>query len=176
MFCKKRRPWKFHKIHRKWAVREWRRCFPMRFPKFLRSPLLTNTSGGFLWHFQTWCYEIKQNRNYSANLKGYSGQYSVLIQIYIVTGMKNYVLFFQNVLTFIDLFYRYHYICYFIYSDCMWRHVPTICREAATGGVLKNFANLTGKHLCWSRFLIKLQARPATLLERDSNTDVFLWN
>ena len=28
----------------------------------------------------------------------------------------------------------------------------------------------------WSLFLIKLQAsRPATLLERDSNTDVFLW-
>ena len=26
-------------------------------------------------------------------------------------------------------------------------------------GVLKNFANLTGKHLCWSLFLIKLQRR-----------------
>ena len=25
-------------------------------------------------------------------------------------------------------------------------------------GVLKTFANLTGKHLCWSLFLIKLQA------------------
>ena len=25
-------------------------------------------------------------------------------------------------------------------------------------GVLKNFANFTGKHLCWSLFLIKLQA------------------
>ena len=35
---------------------------------------------------------------------------------------------------------------------------------------LKNFANLTGKHLCWSLFLIKLQVfRPATLLKRDSN-------
>ena len=34
-----------------------------------------------------------------------------------------------------------------------------------------------GKHLCWSLFLIKLQAlglRPATLLKRDSNTGVFL--
>ena len=34
--------------------------------------------------------------------------------------------------------------------------------EAATGsaitGVLKNFANFTGKHLCWSLFLMKLQA------------------
>ena len=26
-------------------------------------------------------------------------------------------------------------------------------------GVLKNFANFTGKHLCWSHFSIKLQAR-----------------
>ena len=86
-------------------------------------------------------------------------------------------LYIQNVFAFIDLFYRYHYICYFIYWDCMWRHVCTICTEAATGGVLKNFANFTGKHLCWSHFLIKLQAwGSATLLKRDSNTDVFLWN
>ena len=42
-------------------------------------------------------------------------------------------------------------------------------------GVRKNFAILTGKHLCWCLFLIKLQAvRPTTLLKRDSNTDVFL--
>ena len=44
-------------------------------------------------------------------------------------------------------------------------------------GVLKNFANFTGKYLCWSLFLIKLQAwKHGTLLKRDSNTDVFLWN
>ena len=30
--------------------------------------------------------------------------------------------------------------------------------EAATGGVLKNFAIFTGKHLSWNLFLIKLQA------------------
>ena len=42
-------------------------------------------------------------------------------------------------------------------------------------GVRKNFANLTEKHLCWSLFLIKMEARgPATLLKRDSNTDLFL--
>ena len=34
-------------------------------------------------------------------------------------------------------------------------------------GVFKNFANFTGKHLCWSLFLITLQVfRPAPLLER----------
>ena len=36
--------------------------------------------------------------------------------------------------------------------------------------VLKNFTNFTGKHLCQSRFLIKLQAL------HDPNTGVFLWN
>ena len=44
-------------------------------------------------------------------------------------------------------------------------------------GVLRNFANFTGKHLCWSLFLIELQTfKPAALLKIDSNTDVFLWN
>ena len=39
----------------------------------------------------------------------------------------------------------------------------------------KKFRNIPGKHLCWSLFLIKLQAfRVATLLKRDSNTGVFL--
>ena len=41
--------------------------------------------------------------------------------------------------------------------------------------VLKTFAIFTGKHPCGSPFLIKLQARPATLLKRDSNGSVFLW-
>ena len=30
--------------------------------------------------------------------------------------------------------------------------------KAATGGVLKNFVIFTEKHLCWSLFMIKLQA------------------
>ena len=41
--------------------------------------------------------------------------------------------------------------------------------------VLKNFAIFTGKHPCWSLFLIKLQAwRTGTLLTRDSKVGVFL--
>ena len=44
-------------------------------------------------------------------------------------------------------------------------------------GVLRNFANFTGKHLCWGFFLIELQAFGlAALLKIDSNTDVFLRN
>ena len=42
-------------------------------------------------------------------------------------------------------------------------------------GVFKNFANFTGKHLCWSLFLITLEVfKPATLLKRYSNTGAFL--
>ena len=43
-------------------------------------------------------------------------------------------------------------------------------------GFRKSFAIFTGKHLCWSSFLIKLWAfRPASLLKRDSSTCAFLW-
>ena len=43
-------------------------------------------------------------------------------------------------------------------------------------GVLKNFAIYTGKDLCWSLFLIKLQAfRPAILLKWDPKAVVFMW-
>ena len=39
---------------------------------------------------------------------------------------------------------------------------------------LKDFANFTEKHLCWSLFLIKLHAwRPEVLLERNSNIAKF---
>ena len=38
-------------------------------------------------------------------------------------------LFSQNVLIFIYIFYRYHYIHYFICSGCTWRHVWTICNS-----------------------------------------------
>ena len=42
---------------------------------------------------------------------------------------------------------------------------------------LKNFANSTGKHLCWSPFSISFQAFTlATSLKRDSHTGVFLPN
>ena len=40
--------------------------------------------------------------------------------------------------------------------------------------VLKNLAIFTGKHLCWSLFLIKLEAfRSRKLLKRDRNTGFF---
>ena len=55
----------------------------------------------------------------------------------------------------------------------MWQKQP---REVAwKKGDLKNFANFKKKHLCWSLFIITLQTlKPVTLLNKDSNTDVFL--
>ena len=47
------------------------------------------------------------------------------------------------------------------YDLCWLRDPEVFCKK----GVLKNFAVFTGKHLCWSLFLIELQAfRPAALL------------
>ena len=43
-------------------------------------------------------------------------------------------------------------------------------------GVLNNYAIFTGKHLCWSFFLIKLQVSSLHFYwKRDSNIGVFLW-
>ena len=57
-------------------------------------------------------------------------------------------------------------------SNCQKQPLEVFYKKA----LLTNFATFTGKHLHWSLFLIKLPAfRPVTLLERDSNTIVFLF-
>ena len=62
-------------------------------------------------------------------------------------------------------------------SGLLWKHELNLRSGhwscSAKKGVLRNFANFTGKHLYWSFFLLE---RPATLLKRDFNTYVFLWN
>ena len=54
--------------------------------------------------------------------------------------------------------------------------IETAVRKCSSKGMsLKNLSSCTGKELCRSLFLIKLQAlRPVTLLKRDSNKSVFL--
>ena len=44
-----------------------------------------------------------------------------------------------------------------------------ICKKRC----LKNFANFTGNHLCWSLFIIR---SPATFFKRDFDTDILRWN
>ena len=48
-------------------------------------------------------------------------------------------------------------------------------RWSVKRGALKNFANFTGKRLCWSLFLTMLQSfNPVTFFKRDSNTGILL--
>ena len=70
-----------------------------------------------------------------------------------------------------------------IRSRCRRREKKTKKKKARSSrtqmffgiGVLKNFVHFTGKYLCQSLVLIKLQAlRLAILLKRGSNTGVFL--
>ena len=46
-------------------------------------------------------------------------------------------------------------------------------RWSVKRGALKNFANFTGNHLCWSLFIIR---SPATFFKRDFDTDILRWN
>ena len=64
-------------------------------------------------------------------------------------------------------------------KERIFEYFKTICRSSRSHmffkiDVLKSFERFTGKHLCWSYLLIKLQAWPATLLKRNSSTGVFL--
>ena len=53
------------------------------------------------------------------------------------------------------------------YSEKLWGLKKQPSEVLCKKGILKNFAIFTGKQLCWSLFLIKLQAlRPATLLNK----------
>ena len=83
--------------------------------------------------------------------------------------MKNYVKFilktnfFQNVFAFIDLFIdtiisvisSTQIACDVMCVQYVQKQPPEVFFKK---GVLKNFANLTEKHLCWSLFLIKMEA------------------
>ena len=70
------------------------------------------------------------------------------------------------------------------HSQINWNIVQIVLKQAfcrsshtQTWQNSQKFGNVTGKHLCRSLFLIKLQGmRPATLLKRDSSTSAFLSN
>ena len=52
----------------------------------------------------------------------------------------------------------------------------TVDKWSAKYSVLQNFAKITGKHLRQGISINKVAGwEPATLLNRDSNVDVFLW-
>ena len=90
--------------------------------------------------------------------------------MHIVTGNEKLCkiyfkkLFFQNVLAFIDLFIdtiisvisSTQIACDVMCVQYVQKQPPEVFFKK---GVLKNFANFTGKHLCWSLFFNKV-ARP----------------
>ena len=47
------------------------------------------------------------------------------------------------------------------------------CSEAATRGIRKKKVFFTGKHLCWSLFLMKLQSKGQQLYYKDTPTQMF---
>ena len=54
------------------------------------------------------------------------------------------------------------------------RHRSSHRRSSVRKGVLRNFAKLTGKHLCQSLFFNKVAGlRPATLLKKETLAQVF---
>ena len=65
------------------------------------------------------------------------------------------------------------------HKSTLEQHVPTLFfdlqrRCSVKKGVLKNFANFTGKHLFWSLLLLKLQALQAQqLYQKETPTQVF---
>ena len=89
-----------------------------------------------------------------------------------------------------SLFERQTYMCvklFNLFTLDLLSHFVTLLwilkrsqrRCSVRKGVLKKLDNFTGEHLCWSIFLIKLQAWGAKGLKdlkRDSNKGVFLWN
>ena len=66
------------------------------------------------------------------------------------------------------------------WQDMDWQCQSSIVQKQLARGILqkaviKNFAKFTGKYLCQSLFLIKLQAEPSNFIKkRDSGTVVFL--
>ena len=69
----------------------------------------------------------------------------------------------------LKIFVKTHVLLYF-YNETRSSH-----QRYSIKARLENFAIFTRKHLCWSLFLVKLQAfRAAILLKRDSNKGVFL--
>ena len=118
------------------------------------------------------------------------------IYIYVYTYKYKYIYICTYICMYIYIYiYIYIHFVFFVYSNFVATHanaghtfmvkfwqVSNIVlkrsyqRCSIKKAVLKNLAILIAKHLCWSLFLINLQAyKAATLLQRDSNTVVFLW-
>ena len=68
------------------------------------------------------------------------GDKSIWLKVFVVGFLQSWL-------------HRRYFISYFHFCIKRSSH-----RRCSIKSVLKNFANFTGKHLCWSLFLLKLQA------------------
>ena len=83
----------------------------------------------------------------------------------IATKMKKYMIQRQSIILKIYVINFLVHICYHIHDEFKVQKQPPVVFFKQN--FLKNFAIFTGKHLCWSLFLINLQAsRIATLLKK----------
>ena len=127
------------------------RCFPVNFGKFLRITFLQNTSGrlllDFFFHLLKQFFAIQwTNRNQIFYIFEYV--FSWLLSVMNIMSFGSGKLYFAK-----QIPHRNSHL--HIFSKI---------------GVLKNITNFTQKHLCWSCFLIKLEAL------HKSKTHVFPWN
>ena len=126
----------------------------------------------------------------SVRIRDYSGphfptfglnteRYSVRMRENTDQNNSEYEHFFTQLWDFImglwdyEIWYNFCYSLYF-YNYC---HYPeaAIFQWFFKISVLKNLANLTGKHLRWSLLLIKLKILGMRLLKWDFNTALLLW-
>ena len=127
------------------------RCFPANFGKFLRITFLQNTSGRLLLDF--FIHLLKQF---------FAIQWTNRNQIFYI--FEHVLSWLSNVMNIMSFGSGKLYFAKQIPHRNNHLHIFSKI------GVLKNITNFTQKHLCWSCFLIKLQAL------HKSKTHVFLWN
>ena len=66
--------------------------------------------------------------------------------------------------------------CWLVYMKCFMMVKIKLFEDGLQNRGSSKFRKFHRKYLCWSLFLIKLQAfRPVTLFKKDSNTSVLLW-
>ena len=144
--------------------RLWHRCFRAKFVKFVRTSFLQNNSGRLLLNLwlRCWFSEAVVYKCFSDQVLLKTSQYWIRLQAFFCrTPTVAASEFLRQQIPF-----------------CNWMMFIAdnrigFCKK----GVLGKFASFTGKHLCWSLFFIELQTfSPATILKRDSNTDLFLWS
>ena len=137
------------------------RFFPVNFPNFVGPLFLQNTFERLLLYLvpcqmsmkEIFCGNSKSLTVFAKKKKPY---------VYFYKG-SNHVLLVVS--------------CSCIVNKITWRYSSSRSQMFLKIGVLKSFAYFTGKQLHWNFFFIKLKAlSPATLLKKESNSGVFLWN